>query len=118
MPVTCASLRRSPRRWADVIDATVDGLANQLDSHVEGHRREVCADEGTDHPRTFFEFDQKHGIGRVLFEGRPGRPVNHAERMHLGAAAGGAVFQVLATALTADGLLVELHVAARKAVLQ
>ena len=25
MPVTCASLRRSPRRWADVIDATVDG---------------------------------------------------------------------------------------------
>ncbi len=98
--------------------AATDGFANQLDSHVESDRHRIWTDKGADHPRTFFEFDQQHGIGRVLLEGRAGRPVHHAERMHLGAAAGGAVFQVLATAFTADRLLVELHMAARRAVLQ
>jgi hypothetical protein len=68
-----------------------DGLANQLDSHVEGDHRRIWTDEGADHPRTFFEFYQQHRLGRVLFERRAGRPVNHAERMHLGATAGGAV---------------------------
>jgi hypothetical protein len=113
---SCGHAASRPETWQH--DLVVDGFADQFHSHVELHGHGIAADQRADHPRPFGQFDQQHGIGRVLLEGRARRAMHHAEGVHDAATAGGAMFEGLAAAWRQIDLLVELHVAAGVAVLQ